>query len=165
MKVFVNNLFAYVVKLEWRFSILGTEKSNRDEGNNGRNDFLQLVNDYFVNKEPKTITKEDLKTSLKNLLEIRLETPSKSFITSATTSVSMILGFLALYYALPEILNKMNFPFSDFSISVVGIIMSTIFFMLGFKIIRYKKEIENREMRIMRKYLTAIAELNEDNQE
>ena len=73
--------------------------------------------------------------------------------------------FLRYFYALPEMLKQFTVQFPDSWFSGVAIIMGIIFFILTALIILFAVKLENREMRIMRQYLEAIAELNEHNQE
>jgi hypothetical protein len=130
-------------------------KKKEDEKNE-KNDFLQLVKDY-----PNALSQEDLRLLLKQ----RIADASNFLTTSVTVSVSMIIGFLGIFYALPEILTKFNVQFPDSWFSGVAIIMGIIFFILAAFIIRYALRLEYKETRIMRQFLDSLAELNEQNQE
>ena len=131
------------------------ENSNKEKGEeiDQDNDFLQLANRF-----PNDVSQEDLRVLLKQ----RLEIPSKYLTSSATMSVSIIIGFLGVYYALQKALNV---PFSNPVLVGVAIMMGIVFIILVFKIRQYAMGIKNREITIMRQYLEAIAELNRRNQE
>jgi hypothetical protein len=129
-------------------------KKKEDEKNE-KNDFLQLVKDY-----PNAISQKDLKILLKQ----RITNTSKFLTTSVTVCVSMIIGFLGILYALPEVLKQFSVQFPNSWFSGVAIIMGIIFFTLTAHIIRFAVKLENREMRIMRQYFAAITELNRRNQ-
>lgn len=101
---------------------------------------------------------------MKILLDRRLDFHSQSLTTSRTLSVSVILGLIALAISLFDILSKTSDLLTIGTIAVLIVVSVYYSLDLSHNLIERKNKRENEERKIMRQYLSAIAELNEQSQ-